>query len=139
MTTDLLETDKAIEQLLDELKDLKSSAHQLREAEKTSSQLIQSAERITELSAQLIDSSTKQTDAVRQFAANTEQRVDAVIAQHRAFAEHTENYLQSQIQPQLEKCRRTTNVNRWLIILTLFLLVANSGLALLTYQLLLNR
>lgn len=116
--TEFLDTDKALEALLAELKTLKSSTEQLQEAGKTSGRAVQSAEAVTELAAKVLSSSTKQTEAVAALAARMETLVE------------------TQLLPQVEATQRTARTNRWLIAFTLLLSAANVALAFLSYQLL---
>jgi len=128
MPSNLLETDKALEALVDELRSLESTTRQLQNAERTANEVIQSAEKVTDLSVQIVEGTNKQVDVVSKLAAEVEQKMKAVIAEQKAFTQSMNDYLRRDLQPGLEKLQRTSRVNRLLLSLTLVLLLGNFAL-----------
>ena len=129
MSADFLETDKAIEALLEELHSLKPTAQQLQVAERNANQVIQSAEKVTDLSAQVIQGTTKQADAVSKLVAETEKRMQELIAEQKAFANATERFLRSDLQPKVEYLHKVSITIMWLVFFLFLLTVANMALA----------
>lgn len=117
MTLSLIETDKALEQLLVELTSLKSSAQQLQNAEQTAGQAIKSAESVTQLAAKVLDTGNRQLEAVNDLVA----------------------HIETHVVPQIESTRRIASLNRWLLIFVAILVLGNGALTYWVYQLLLNR
>ena len=111
MAVNLVEADRALEQLLIELKALKSSSEQLQQTEKTTTEAAQSAAVVAALTAEVLEASNRQTKAVTQLA--------------------------QEIQTQMAAVQRAATVNRWLIVIVLLLAGANAVLAYLAYQALL--
>ncbi len=111
VAVNLVEADQALEQLLAELKTLKSSSEQLQEAEKTTTQAAQSAAVVAALTAEVLEATNRQTQSVTQLA--------------------------QEVQTQMTAVRRAANVNRWLTVIVLLLAGANVVLAYLAYQALL--
>lgn len=119
-STELLDTDKALEQLLAELQGLKSTVLQLQEAGKTSTEAVKTAETVTNLSSTILQASTRQTEAVTSLA----HRIEVLV--------------EDRLLPQLEKSQKVADASRWLIVLVLLLSAANAALAYMSYQMLLG-
>lgn len=128
MSDGFVEKDITIEALVAELKTLKSTSQQLEAAEKASSQIMQSAQKVTDLSAQVMKNSTKQVDAVAKLAKDTETQLNELIAEQKAFADRTEDYLRDELQPRIAKLQASVRGLRWLLLLLILLALANAAL-----------
>jgi len=106
MSVNLVDADKALEQLLVELQSLKSSAQQLQTAENAVTQTIKSAEIFTELSAKVLDDSAQQTATVKILTNNFETQVRGQFLPKLESLSNTtsniETKLQAEILPGLE-------------------------------------
>ena len=108
MAVDLLEADKALEGLLAELKALKSSSEQIQDAGRTTTEAVDSAERMAVLAKEVLDSSNRQAAEVARLA-------EKVEAQTQAVAD-------------------SLSFNRWMLVIVLLLSVASVTLAWLSNQ-----
>jgi CHASE3 domain sensor protein len=132
MTTNLLETDQALEALLKELQTLKSSSEQLQSASQVTAQVVQAAEQVTTLSTQMVDNSTKQLAVIADSSVTTGMQLQAMVATQKAFIGAIQDFLHSELRPTLERYQQTAATNRWLLIATLLLALLN--LALIAWQ-----
>lgn len=87
MTSNLLETDQALSELLEELTTLRSASQQLNAAGHIASDAISAAERVTELSDQVMQNSEAQLNSSAELATMTQERMADVIAEQKVFGE----------------------------------------------------
>ncbi len=171
MTSNLLETDQALSQLLEEVTTLRSASQQLNSAGHMASDAIHAAERVTELSAQVMQNSSVQLNSSTELTTLTRDRMADVIAEQKtsgermtamtqeglnkfsveqksfeermsimtkdgfaevskmqkSYTDEMRQFIQSELHPQLSEYQRATNINRWLLIVTLLLAAANFG------------
>ena len=97
MTSNLLETDQALSQLLEELTTLRSASQQLNAAGHMASDVIHAAERITELSDQVMQDSAAQLKISTELTTMTQERMADAIAEQKMFGERTAAMTESKL------------------------------------------
>jgi len=97
MTTNLIDTDQALADLLKELTTLKSATQQLDTAGHMASDAIDAARRVTALSDQIMQNSTEQLNMSAEQAALTQERMAKVIAEQKSFGERMTAVMQARL------------------------------------------